>query len=222
MTSLPDVLTNPRPEPLYTRDEIFQQPLLWKTTLTRFQDVSKRLNFPNVLKGARVAARVNDRIVVLASSPLHGWSAEAGLKVLEMAGGRFPVITETYLGLRHGPMSFVRPDSLVVCLLSSDPLRRMYELDLIRELRSKMLGCLVGITNSERHDVSFDEIIPAIVPKAPDALRTPFEIIIPQLLGYRLSLKAGLNPDNPSPNGVINRVVQGFSIYSTDPASSRI
>ena len=167
----------------------------------------------------RVTARTKDRIVILASSPLLGWAAEAGLKILEMAGGRFPMIAETYLGLRHGPMSFVGKDSLVVCLLSSDPLRRLYEVDLIRELRSKMLGCLVGITGSvqdvgsSEYDGLFDEIIPAIVPQAPDIVRTPFEIVIPQLLGYHLSLSVGLNPDNPSPNGVINRVVQSFSIH---------
>jgi len=33
------------------------------------------------------------------------------------------------------------------------------------------------------------------------------------LLGYHLSLRIGLNPDNPSPEGVINRVVQGVRIY---------
>ena len=170
-------------------------------------------------KCRHVAARTNDRIVILASSPLLGWAAEAGLKVLEMTGGRFPMIAETYLGLRHGPMSFVRRDTLVVCLLSRDPLRRLYEIDLIRELRSKMLGYLVGITEpvqyfgSGEQDGLFDEIIPAIAPQAPDIVRTPFEIVIPQLLGYHLSLSVGLNPDNPSPSGVINRVVQSFSIH---------
>jgi hypothetical protein len=29
-----------------------------------------------------------------------------------------------------------------------------------------------------------------------------------------LSLRQGLNPDNPSPDGVINRVVQGVKIHS--------
>jgi len=170
-------------------------------------------------KCCHVAARTKDRIVILSSSPLLGWAAEAGLKILEMAGGRFPTIVETYLGLRHGPMAFVRKDSLVVCLLSSDPLRRLYEIDLIRELRSKMLGCLVAITGSGQEVGSneygglFDEIIPAIVPQAPDIVRTPFEILIPQLLGYYLSLSVGLNPDNPSPDGVINRVVQSFRIH---------
>jgi tagatose-6-phosphate ketose/aldose isomerase len=52
----------------------------------------------------RVADRTHDRIVILSSSPLLGWAREAGLKTLEMTAGHFPVITETHLGLRHGPM----------------------------------------------------------------------------------------------------------------------
>jgi tagatose-6-phosphate ketose/aldose isomerase len=161
-----------------------------------------------------IAAGVRDRIVVLCSSPLLGWGREAGLKLLEMTSGSFPVVTETYLGLRHGPMSFVRPDTLVLCLLSSDPTRRLYEVDLIQELRTKRLGYLVGIAGSGGHASSFDDVIPAVLPDAPDDLRTPFEILIPQLLGYHLSLRLGLNPDNPSPEGVINRVVQGVKIHS--------
>jgi tagatose-6-phosphate ketose/aldose isomerase len=162
----------------------------------------------------RIAARVSDRIVVLSSSPLLGWGREAGLKILEMTAGRFPVVTETYLGLRHGPMSFVRPDTLVLCLLSSNTARRLYEVDLIRELRSKRLGYLVGIVGPGEHASEFDDVIPAALPDAPDDLRTPFEILIPQLLGYHLSLRLGLNPDNPSPDGVISRVVQGVKIHT--------
>ena len=162
----------------------------------------------------RIAARVCDRIVVLSSSPLLAWGKEAGLKILEMTAGRFPVLSETYLGLRHGPMSFLRPDTLVLCLLSNDPTRRLYELDLVKELRAKKLGYLVGIAGPHGDDESFDEVVPAVVPDAADDLRTPFEILVPQLLGYHLSVGAGLNPDNPSPEGVINRVVQGVKIHS--------
>lgn len=162
----------------------------------------------------RVAGRVRDRIVVLSSSPLLGWNREGGLKTLEMTAGRFPVVTETYLGVRHGPMSFLRDDTLVLCLLSSDPLRQLYEVDLIRELRSKNLGYLVGIVDPIEHGGWFDDVIPAVVPNVQDELRTPFEILIPQILGYHLSLRIGLNPDNPSPDGVINRVVQGVKIHS--------
>jgi tagatose-6-phosphate ketose/aldose isomerase len=162
----------------------------------------------------RIAGLVRYRIVVLSSSPLLGWGREAGLKILEMTAGRFPVVYETYLGLRHGPMSFLRADTLVLCLLSSDAVRRLYELDLIQELRSKNLGYVVAIDGPGERASGFDEVISAVLPGAPDDLRTPFEILIPQLLGYYLSLSIGLNPDNPSPDGVINRVVQGFKIHS--------
>ncbi len=130
-----------------------------------------------------------------------------------MTAGRFPLVTETYLGLRHGPMSFVKSDTFVLCLLSSDPVRRLYEVDLLRELRAKKIGHLVGIADpAEAHDL-FDEVIPAVAPHTDDALRTPYEILAPQLLGYHLSLSIGLNPDSPSPDGVINRVVQGVIIH---------
>src|ERR1017187_5248048 len=165
----------------------------------------------------RVGARTHDRIVILASSPLLGWAREAGLKTLEMTAGHFPVITETHLGLRHGPMSFVKPDTLVLCLLSSDQVRRRYEEDLIYELRAKEIGYLVGIVDPNASEGLFDEIIPAVAPQTVDALRTPYEILGPQLIGYHLSLRIGLNPDNPSPNGVINRVVQGVRIHPPYP-----
>jgi tagatose-6-phosphate ketose/aldose isomerase len=164
----------------------------------------------------RTAARVRDRIVVLSSSPLLGWQREAGLKTLEMTAGRFPLVSETYLGLRHGPMSFVTPETVVLCLLSSDPVRRSYEADLVRELRAKRIGYLVGIAEPNTSEDLFDQLIPAVAPDTDDALRTPFEIVGPQLLGYHLSLRIGLNPDNPSPDGVINRVVSGVTIYPQD------
>ena len=165
----------------------------------------------------RVADRTTDRIAILSSSPLLGWAREAGLKTLEMTAGHFPVITETHLGLRHGPMSFVKPDTLVLCLLSSDQVRRRYEEDLIYELRAKKIGYLVGIVDPSASKGLFDEVIPAVAPQTVDALRTPYEILGPQLLGYHLSLRIGLNPDNPSPNGVINRVVQGVRIHPAHP-----
>jgi tagatose-6-phosphate ketose/aldose isomerase len=165
-----------------------------------------------------LANRVDDRILLLASAPLFGWAQEGALKVLEMTAGRFPAMAETFLGLRHGPMSFVRPSTPVVCLLSNDQATRHYEEDLIRELRAKNLGYLIGICQDGNSDNSasslFHQIIPSLLPQAPDNVRAPFEILGLQLFGYHLSLGVGLNPDNPSPGGVINRVVQGIRIYN--------
>lgn len=165
----------------------------------------------------RAAGRICERMVVLSSSPLLGWAREAGLKTLEMTAGHYSIVTETFLGLRHGPMSFVKPHTLVLCLLSSDPVRRSYEMDLITELRAKKIGYLVGIADPEETKGLFDETIPAIAPHENDAFRTPYEIVGPQLLGYLLSLNLGLNPDNPSPDGIINRVVQGVRIHPATP-----
>ncbi len=166
------------------------------------------------------AHRVADRVVVLSSSPLAGWRQEAALKILEMTAGRFPVLAESYLGLRHGPMVFVTPGTLVLCILSSDPLRRAYELDLVRELREKRIGYLAGIAEVEVAEQYFDVVIPAVAPRLDDALRTPYEIVAAQLLGYNVSLLAGLNLDNPSPDGIINRVVQGVRIHALDEQHS--
>jgi tagatose-6-phosphate ketose/aldose isomerase len=164
-------------------------------------------------KAETLAAGNVSRVTVLSSTPLKGWAQEAGLKILEMTGGRVALLSETYLGLRHGPISFLRPDTLVVCLLSSDPRRRRYEDDLLAELRAKKLGRIIGVTPEGAPHKLCDETVPAMAPQLPDSLRTPFEIVFPQLLAYHLSLRAGLNPDNPSPGGVINRVVQGVRVY---------
>jgi tagatose-6-phosphate ketose/aldose isomerase len=148
---------------------------------------------------AEIAASDPIRVVALASRPFAGITEEAGLKILEMTAGRVVAIGETYLGLRHGPMSFLREDTLVLPWLSNDPVRRRYEEDLLAELLEKKLGRIVSI--------------PAPAPDLPDVLRTPFEIVFAQLLGYHLSMRAGFDPDNPSPHGVITRVVQGVRIH---------
>jgi tagatose-6-phosphate ketose/aldose isomerase len=164
-------------------------------------------------KAARLAEKRPSRVVVLASRPLFGWALEARLKLMEMTAGRIAVMAETYLGLRHGPMSFVDSETLVLCLLSTDAHRRRYEDDLLAELRAKHLGRLVVIQPDAGEDGRFYESIGALAPELPDPLRTPFEIVFPQLLAWHLSVNFGLNPDSPSPNGVITRVVEGVPIY---------
>jgi len=98
--------------------------------------------------------------------------------------------------------------------LSNDSVVRSYELDLVRELREKKIGHLVGICESSDAQTSklFHERLSPLAPQTPDSARAPFEVVGLQLLGYHLSLRADLNPDNPSPSGVINRVVQGIRI----------
>ena len=155
-----------------------------------------------------------ERMTILASTGLQTLATEGALKILELSGGYVFAMPESFLGLRHGPMSFLRADSVTVCFLSSNPHKRQYEADLIRELRKKSLGRIVviGADGSGVRDVA-DVWVAANAPDLPDFLRVPFEIPFVQLLAYHLSLARGFNPDNPSPAGVITRVVENFRVY---------
>jgi tagatose-6-phosphate ketose/aldose isomerase len=160
-----------------------------------------------------VAETLPSRAVVLASRSLLACAHEIGLKFLELTAGKVAVMVETFLGLRHGPLSFLDRDTLVLAVLSTDAKTRAYEEDLLAELRAKRLGRLIGIAPPSFNQALLDEFVPAIAPDLPDWLRTPFEVVYGQMLGYHLSLRAGLNPDNPSPGGIITRVVQGVTIH---------
>lgn len=170
--------------------------------------------FASLEKAAqRLASRSSSRLMVLTSAGLVPLAREASLKVLEMTAGRTVAMNETFLGVRHGPMSFLRPDSLVLCVLSSDSERRRFEEDVLRELRQKKLGHVIVVGSTTSDSELGHDFIPAMAPDLPDDLRVPFEIVFPQLLAYRLSLASHLDPDNPSPDGVITRVVQRFQLH---------
>jgi tagatose-6-phosphate ketose/aldose isomerase len=170
--------------------------------------------FPELEKVAqRLASQSSSRLMVLTSAGLVPLAREASLKVLEMTAGRTAAMNETFLGVRHGPMSFLRPDSLVLCVLSSAAERRRFEEDVLRELRQKKLGHVIVVGSAASDGEFGHDFIPAMAPDLPDDLRGPFEIVFPQLLAYHLSLAAHLDPDNPSPDGVITRVVQRFQLH---------
>jgi tagatose-6-phosphate ketose/aldose isomerase len=160
-----------------------------------------------------IAARGASRVTVLTPPALFGAAREASLKVLEMSDGAIVSMPETFVGVRHGPMTFLRDNELVLCLLSSDMHLRRYEEDLLFELRAKQLGRIVAVVTAPLDRTLADQTVPANAPELPDALRTPFEIVFPQLLAYRLSVALGLNPDVASSRGVINRVVQGVRVH---------
>jgi tagatose-6-phosphate ketose/aldose isomerase len=137
-----------------------------------------------------------------------------------MTAGKVCTTSETYLGLRHGPMSAVHPDTLVVCFLSSDPLVRAYECDLIRELNDKQLGMAKLI---------FGENIPSDLVRSEDVMidcngladlgdrnMPVLDVILGQVLAFFRCLKEGLEPDSPSSDGVINRVVQEFKLHRAE------
>jgi len=166
---------------------------------------------------ARVAATKFRRAVFLGSGAKFGAAREAALKMLEMTAGRVATLCETYLGLRHGPMSFVNEDSLVVCFLSSDQTVRAYEADLIRELYRKKLGLLNLIVGEDiPEDLVRDNAVALEcigLRELGDENACVVDVVVGQLLAFFRCLEEGLLPDSPSETGVINRVVESFELH---------
>ena len=160
----------------------------------------------------QVAASHVDRVVVLASA-MHALTREAALKVVELSAGKVMALPETFLGLRHGPLAFLRKDTPVVCYLSSDPQRQRYERDVVESLKSQGLGRIVLVGRNTDSCVH-DWFVEANASGLPDALRTPFEIPFMQLLAYQLGIHANVDPDDPSPAGIVTRVVKPFTIHN--------
>jgi tagatose-6-phosphate ketose/aldose isomerase len=165
---------------------------------------------------ARVAATGFDRAVFLGSGARFGAARESSLKMLEMTSGRVSTVCETYLGFRHGPMSFADDHTLIVCFLSSDPMLRAYESDLLRELDLKELGISKLIVG--------EDIPPEVTRENDVVIECPglagvgdqdaavVDVVACQLLAFFRCLNEGLRPDSPS-DGVINRVVQSFTLH---------
>lgn len=164
-----------------------------------------------------VAAMGCTRACFLGSGALTAVANESALKLLELTAGRVITLSETVLGLRHGPMSALDANTLIVVYLSSQETRRRYEIDLLKEIRQKRLGKVTVVVTAQL-DRNLNEAADFVLSlDAPaclaDEYRPPVDIILAQLLGLFHSLQHGLQPDRPSPGGVISRVVSRFNIY---------
>jgi tagatose-6-phosphate ketose/aldose isomerase len=170
----------------------------------------------------RVLARADDltqydtqryeRIVYLGSGPLGGLARESALKLLELTAGMIISYFDTPLGFRHGPKAVLEGRTLAVVYLSNDPYTRQYDQDIATELRAAIGPDNVLVVDAQPGDG--DSILQiegaGDVNDAPLAL--PY-VVIAQLLALRFSVALGRTPDNPFPDGEVNRVVEGVTIH---------
>ena len=162
-----------------------------------------------------VAERGYERIVYLGSGPLKGLARESALKMLELTAGRVATWFDSPLGFRHGPKSIIDPKTLVVVYLSNDPYTRLYDLDILAELRSTMPSQDVLAISAVPDDGSSTEGTWFLdgVADLPDVLVSLPFVVCAQLLALHVSLALGRTPDNPFPDNVVNRVVRGVTIH---------
>jgi tagatose-6-phosphate ketose/aldose isomerase len=156
------------------------------------------------------------RACFVGSSVLAGAARESALKLLELTAGRVQTMTQPTLALRHGPMAALAEDTLFVSLVSSHPGRRQYEVDLLREIGSKeLVRTRVAVaTQTDRLRQDAEHVLsPESQFSIPDLYRPVLDVLFGQMLGLFASIQCGLQPDVPSPNGVISRVVQNVPIH---------
>jgi tagatose-6-phosphate ketose/aldose isomerase len=162
-----------------------------------------------------LATRGYDRVVYLGSGPLGGLARESALKLLELTAGEVVSYYDTALGFRHGPKAVLRERTLVVVYLSNDPYTRRYDEDIAEELRAA-IGAANVLVLAARDGGSSAEgdtwRIDGLDDVSDAALALPLAVIA-QVLALRFSLELGRTPDNPFPDGEVNRVVRGVAVY---------
>jgi tagatose-6-phosphate ketose/aldose isomerase len=166
---------------------------------------------------AGLAKKEYGKACFIASGPLRGVAKESALKLLELTAGKTLTMSESALGLRHGPMAALDEDTLLVCFLSGIEGVQAYERDLLREVGSKRIaGSRIVVAGGEpgRDSCAERYLFPAKLGNVADEYRAPVDVIFGQLLGLFSSMQRGLTPDCPSPSGAISRVVENVSIYS--------
>ena len=175
---------------------------------------------------AAIKPHTRTRIQYLGSGANAGGVKEMCLKMTEMSDGALLVRDETFMGLRHGPQVFVKPDSLVIAVLSAAESVRRYETDLLKELHTKGQGhhplifAPAGVAASTLP--SGATIVPlstsasaasSLSRRCPDAFLLPTAVVGGQMLATVSCMGLGLKPDAPSASGTISRVVQGVTLY---------
>lgn len=160
---------------------------------------------------SKIAEQDHSRICFLGSGTLRAVGDESALKVMELTAGHYSVMSESFLGLRHGPLSWLDHDSLVVGFLSNDPDKQKMEIGLLEELKKKNAAksILAILPNDIARVSAFSDyqLVLNIPDTLQDAYRPPVDILFAQCLGLFGSLRRQLRPDAPSADGKIQRVV---------------
>jgi tagatose-6-phosphate ketose/aldose isomerase len=203
---------------------IFGQCLAHANSLVRYEEVLSQLveagrNFLPVAAdcASTLAKGAYTKACFVGSGPLRAVAKESALKLLELTAGKTLTMSESVLGLRHGPMAAMDEETLFVCFLSGNRRVQQYERDLLNEIGKKALvRSRVVVAGSEiSSSDSFAEyyLTGNLSSAIGDDYRPALDVIFGQLLGLFFSLRWSLRPDCPSPNGAISRVVQHINIH---------
>jgi tagatose-6-phosphate ketose/aldose isomerase len=163
---------------------------------------------------AQLAATVPHRFVYLGGGPLVGLARESALKTLELTAGRVVAYYDSSLGFRHGPKAVLDADSLAVVYRSADPYSAAYDEDIVRELRASIgQARVLTVSAGARSSAEGTDWVLTGLEGLDDAYLAVAYVVFAQLFALYCSAALGLTPDNPFPDGDVNRVVKGVIIH---------
>jgi len=170
----------------------------------KWQDVNELVNY-----GCQ-------RVIYLGSGVLKELGQEMALKNLELTSGKVITVCESILGFRHGPKSMIDDNTLVIVMNSTNSYTNQYDLDLIKEINNdagtQKLAVISYKKDEKLKDISTKYI--TINGKEVPEVYTVFNyMLFGQMFGVFSSIKLGISSDNPRPDGTVNRVVKGVTIY---------
>jgi glucosamine--fructose-6-phosphate aminotransferase (isomerizing) len=147
---------------------------------------------PKVDDRAREIAQLDalDHFVFLGQGPLYGLACESMLKMKEMSLSTSEAFHT--LEFRHGPISTITDESLVV-LLVSDAAREQ-ELKVLQDVQR--LGATTMAVGDDLGGVAADFHF-ELKSGVRDVARLPLYMPITQLLAYHRARHKGIDPDNP-------------------------
>lgn len=158
-----------------------------------------------------------NRVVYLGSGILKGLCQEMALKNMELTSGKVVTVCESVLGFRHGPKSIIDDNTLVIIMNSTNEYTNLYDLDLINEIYSdsgEHKLAVISYENNEDLKNKSNKYITVNGKNVPEVYTVFNYMLFGQIFGILSSLKLGISPDNPRPDGTVNRVVQGVTIHT--------
>ena len=158
-----------------------------------------------------LAQREFGRLVVLGAGCLLGTAAEAALKCLELTAGKVVAMHETPLGFRHGPKIIIDESTVIMHLRSNDAYTKLYERDLLRELRSDDRSA--AIVELSPLTLTCDLGPGSAATELSDVWLSLGYVVYCQILAFYKAMELGIEADSPCPTGEVNRVVNGVTIY---------
>lgn len=172
-----------------------------------------------------LSEREPGRVVYLGAGCFSGLVQELALKNMELTNGRIPTLQESVLGFRHGPKTFMDDDTEVIVLMSLNEYTNQYTEDLIKEIHGDQ-GEHTLIVYSSREDSRIQNMCDVMLTvdggELPEIYAAFLYLLYGQIFALFNSVRLGIRADNPSPDGIVNRVVKGVILheYGNEPVQA--